>query len=144
MFDIFLSDASDAFFKNYIEAQYNSQGAAIRVAMCVVPAALFLIFRKRFAMGPREDLVWRNFSYAAFVMVVLLFVLPSSTVVDRLALYVLPLQLAVISRLPKLDFGFGVGRAAAVAYSSAVQFVWLNYAQNAQNWIPYQFYPLAT
>lgn len=143
MYDVFLSGATDSFFKNYIDAEYNSQGAQIRVAMSVVPAAIFLLMRKRFAMGKREDLLWRNFAYAAFALLALLLLLPSSTVVDRLALYILPLQLTVISRLPRLGFGFGIGRMAAISYCFAVQFVWLNYAQHASNWIPYRFYPLA-
>ena len=98
--------------------------------------------RKQFAMGPREDLLWRNFAYAAFLLLALLFVLPSSTVVDRLALYILPIQLVVISRLPRLGFGLGIGRMMAVGYSFAVLFVWLNYAVHADHWIPYRLFPV--
>lgn len=142
MYDIFLSGATDQYFKTYIDAEYNSQGAAIRVAMSVIPATLFLLMRKRFAMGLREERLWRNFAYAAFALLILLFVLPSSTVVDRLALYVLPLQLIVIARLPRLGFGVGVGRLMAVGFSFAVMFVWLNYAVYAIAWIPYRLYPI--
>ena len=142
LYDIFLSDAADTFFKAYVDAQYNSQGASIRVAMSVIPATLFLLMRKRFAMERREDIVWRNFAYAAFGLLLLLLVLPSSTVVDRLALYILPLQLAVVSRLPRLGFGFGFGRVVAIGYSFAVLYVWLNYAVHASHWIPYRFFPV--
>ena len=142
LYDIFLSGATDNYFKNYIDAEYNSQGATIRVAMSVIPATLFLLMRKRFAMSPREDLLWRNFAYAAFLLLALLFVLPSSTVVDRLALYILPIQLVVISRLPRLGFGLGIGRMMAVGYSFAVLFVWLNYAVHADHWIPYRLFPV--
>ena len=142
MYDIFLSGATDNFFKNYVDAEYNSQGATIRVAMSVIPAALFLLMRKRFAMGPREDLLWRNFAYAAFALLMLLFVLPSSTVVDRLALYILPIQLVIIARLPWLGFGIGIGRLMAVGFSFAVLFVWLNFAVHAAWWVPYRFFPV--
>ena len=141
-YDLFLSSATDDLFKNYVDAQYNSQGAAIRVAMSAIPASLFLLMRKRFAMNPREYIVWRNFAFASFALVALLLVLPSSTVVDRLALYILPIQLAIISRFPQLGFGSAFGRILAIGYSFAVLFVWLNFAVYATKWIPYQLYPV--
>ncbi len=142
LWDIFLSNATDAFFRVYVDQEYNSQGAAIRIAMTVIPATLFLLTRRRFSMARREYTIWRNFSFAAFTLLLLLFVLPSSTVVDRLALYILPLQLAIVARLPRLGFGVGLGRLVATSYCFAVQFVWLNYATYAIAWIPYQFYPI--
>jgi hypothetical protein len=62
--------------------------------------------------------------------------------VDRLALYILPLQLAVMSRVPGTVINSLSGRLVVIAYSFAVQFVWLNYAAHAEYWLPYRFYPL--
>jgi hypothetical protein len=76
-----------------------------------------------------------------FLLLVLLLVLPSSTAVDRLALYVMPLQVAVLSRFP-LAFGRRMGTFIVVLYSLAIEFVWLNFATHARFWIPYQVYPL--
>ena len=140
-YDLFLGDSMEQFVENYLDAQYSSQGAAIRVVMSVVPATLFLLFRKGFRFSPEEYLIWRNFSLAAFGLLLLLFVLPSSTAVDRLALYVMPLQLAVLSRVPGTIMNQLPGKVAIIAYSFAVQFVWLNYATHAQYWLPYQFFP---
>jgi hypothetical protein len=70
-----------------------------------------------------------------------LFVLPSSTAVDRMSLYIMPLQIAVLSRIPlALNSSFG-GRAVVLAYVALVEFVWLNFAQHARYWVPYQVYP---
>lgn len=140
-YDMFLGDSMEQFVENYIDAEYSSQGAAIRVVMSVVPAALFLLFRKGFRFSPEEHLIWRNFSLAAFGLLLLLFVLPSSTAVDRLALYVMPLQLAVLSRVPGTIMNQLPGKVTIIAYSFAVQFVWLNYATHAEYWLPYQFFP---
>ena len=71
----------------------------------------------------------------------LLLVVPSSTAVDRLALYVMPLQVAVLSRFP-LIFGWRLGTFIVVLYSLAIEFVWLNFATHARFWIQYQVYPL--
>lgn len=72
-------------------------------------------------------------------------VLPSSTAVDRVALYMIPPQLFVFSRLPDVLGGGKKVRpwvAAIVAYYALVLFVWLTFATHAQYWLPYQFYPL--
>jgi hypothetical protein len=87
--------------------------------------------------------MWRNFSLAAAVMMVLLAVLPSSTAVDRISLYLLPIQLAVIARLPALNRrNSSLTVMAVLVYVIAVQFVWLNYAQFSDSWVPYRLFPL--
>jgi hypothetical protein len=128
LYDFFLQDAMEGFVENYIEAEYSSEGAAIRVIMNLVPAMLLLLLRKRFPFSEQEYLIWRNFSLAAVGLAVLLAVLPSSTAVDRMALYIIPLQIAVLSRVPGSLMGPGFGKAAIIAYSAAVMFVWLNFA----------------
>ena len=146
LYYLFLSSSIDRLLENYVEQQYESEGAAVRVAMNIVPAALFIFFRKRFAMDEDESKLWRNFAWASFVALFMLYALGSSTVVDRLALYLIPLQLVVFSRLP-MAFG-SKGQAngqltlAVILYSALVQFVWLTSAANAEYWLPYRVYPL--
>jgi len=142
LYDMFLGDSMQQFVDNYIEAEYSSQGAAIRVVMSLVPAGIFFLFRDRFGFSLEERLMWRNFSLAAFGFLVLLLTLASSTAVDRLALYVMPLQLAVLSRVPGTIMKLTFGKLVILAYSFAVQFVWLNFAAHSEYWVPYRFYPL--
>ena len=141
-YDMFIGEAMEGFVENYIEREYSSQGAAIRVIMTVIPAFLFLVFRRRLQFPTQEDLIWRSFSFATFGLLVLLIVLPSSTAVDRLAIYVMPLQLAVLARIPGTLLSHGGGKLIIIIYSAAIQFVWLNFAVHAQWWVPYRFYPL--
>lgn len=122
----------------YVKTDLQSQGAAIRIAMCVVPALLYLsLWRRMRFEGPERDL-WRNFSIAAFALLVLLLIFPSSTVIDRLALYLLPLQVAVLARLPFVLNNKDQGAILLVIGFAAVLYVWLNYAANASAWIPYR------
>ena len=142
---LLLQDAVDALQTNYVEAQYESQGAALRLAMNAIPAVLFLIIRRRFVMSQADRAFWTWMSLAALGFVFLLIVSPSSTAVDRVALYWIPLQLFVLSRLPNA-LGSPNGRntmvvIGVVAYSAAVLFVWLVFASHAHAWLPYQFYP---
>ncbi len=145
LFTYLLQDSVEDLRTNYIEAAYQSSGAAIRVAMNAVPAVLFLMLRKRFQLRPEQRIFWTWMALGGIGFVVLLQVSPSSTAVDRVALYWIPLQLFVLSRLPnalgrpdKASPGWVYG---VVGYSAAVLFVWLFYAQTAFAWLPYQFYP---
>jgi hypothetical protein len=132
----------------YITHTYlESQGAAIRLAMNAPPGLAFLLFMRRFSNQRHERLIYGILSVIAFLSMALLFLYPeASTPLDRMALYVIPLQLFVLSRLPSA-FPDERGQPSAllllgvILFSAVVQFVWLNYAYNARDWVPYQFYP---
>ena len=141
-YNLFLEQTVGLYVSNYIESGYSSQGAAIRVALCVVPAVLFLIRSREFGLAQRERTVWRYFSMAALVAPVALALSPSSTAVDRIALYLLPLQVVVFSRLPRAYNLHGFGRFLVILYSAAILFGWLTFATHARYWIPYQITPL--
>lgn len=146
LFVSLLQESVDALMANYIEAEYESSGAAIRVAMNAIPAMLFLMFRKRMRLSQEALSFWTAMSWGALGFVVLLIVSPSSTAVDRLALYWIPLQLFVWTRIPDAMGKFGkrnpVWVGLVMAYSTAVLFVWLFFATHAYAWLPYRFYPL--
>jgi hypothetical protein len=142
LFDIFLADSMEQFVAGYLEREYSSQGAAIRIAMEVLAGGIFLFRRKEFGFPPHEDRIWYFFSVASFAALVALIVTPSSTAVDRLSLYLMPLQVVVLSRLPFVYASRRLGTAIVAFYCFAVQFVWLNFAAHAKYWVPYQFYPL--
>ena len=85
---------------------------------------------------------WRIMSLIALAMFAALLSTGFSTALDRMALYLIPLQLVVFSHLPDA-LGRANGRNTAIVfgiliYFAAIQFVWLNYANNAKRWLPYQ------
>lgn len=136
-----LQDRTDAFMHGYIATGYSSSGALIRVMMNAVPASLFLLFRRRFDLTDSQRAFANTMSVVALLFVVALAVSPSSTAVDRMALYIIPLQLFVLGRLP-----FALTRstndqwllvAGVVAYSAAVLGIWLTFADNSSAWVPY-------
>ena len=140
-YDLFLADSVEGFVQNYVEAEYSSQGALIRVVMNLVPAGLFFAFRRNLLFSPASESLWRYFALAALLMPILLVVLPSSTAVDRLALYLIPLQVAVLPRVKYLFRGKILGKFLVIFYSALVLFVWLNFAVHADHWLPYRIYP---
>lgn len=145
LYSYFLSEDVDRFMTVYVEAGYESEGAAIRVAMNLVPALIFLAWRDRFGLTDSQKRMWVYFSLAAVGTLGLLAALPSSTAVDRIALYLIPIQLFVLSRLPQAFPDKNRTNAqltmVVILYSAAIQFVWLNFANHAQYWVPYKFWP---
>ena len=147
LYFVFVSSQIDALVSGYIDAAYQSQGAFIRVGMNSVAAVAFLIWGKRFGLSKDDHNLWRNFTVATLACIPGLVLLSSSTVIDRLALYLLPLQMVVFSHLPGTFERNGRRNSEIVliliAYSAFIQFVWLNYAAHADEWLPYQMYPFA-
>ena len=145
LFILLLQEYVDTLVMGYIDAEYESSGAAVRIAMNAVPATLFLLFRRRFQLSPAQRTFWTWMALVALAFVALLYVSPSSTAVDRVALYWIPLQLFVWSRVPDAMGRPGgknlVWVYAVVGYSASVHFVWLFFATHAGGWLPYQFYP---
>ena len=142
LFDLFLAESMQLFVTNYMEQRYSSQGAIIRVAMELLAASIFLARRKQFGFPVGEDRMWFYFSLASFAALAALLVSPSSTAVDRLTLYLMPLQIVILSRVPFVYTTRYLAVSLVVAYCFAIQFVWLNFAVHAQYWLPYQVYPL--
>jgi hypothetical protein len=141
LYSVFLSNFINKFIKDYIETAYSSQGAGIRVAMNTVPAVIFFLNHRNMGLNNIETAVWRNFSLAAFALLALLWIVPSSTAIDRLALYVIPLQLAILPRAWKGRLEGRLGFVLVALYSALVQFAWLTFAVHSRFWVPYRFWP---
>ena len=144
LYYVFVADEIDRLLRNYVEAEYQSEGAGIRAAMNLVPALIYLAAQRHFGLDPVQRKLWQNFSWAALFTLAILAILSATTAVDRLALYLLPLQLFVLSRVPDAFRGGNRKNSqlllAVILYSALIQFVWLNYASHRVYWIPYQFY----
>ncbi len=143
----FVQEAINHLVRHYFGDKYQSSGAVFRIAMNAAPAVLFLMYRKRFRFQlTREQLtIWTWVALSALLLVVALYVSPSSTAIDRIALYWIPLQLFALSHLPNI-LGRRNGKnvvwvCVVVALSVMVLFVWLFFAPYSTFWLPYQFYP---
>jgi hypothetical protein len=140
-YHLFLSTSVGRLVTNYIDARYAAEGAGIRIAMNLVPAGLFLIRSRQLGFPERERRVWRNLALVACALLPMLYLLPSTAAVDRLALYIIPLQLAVLSRPRIAMVSERLGTVLIVFYAATVQFTWLTYAHHARFWVPYHFWP---
>ena len=140
LFQTFLAPSLEHLVAGYIDTQYSSSGAAIRVALVMLGGIVFLTYRGRLRFTDREAGLMRNLSFGGIGCLALLFALPSSTVVDRLALYLIPLELLVLARIPDVAVSDGVGKALVIGLAFAVLYVWLMHGSFSGAWIPYRNY----
>jgi len=145
IFILFLQESVDRLIAGYVSDGMESSGAFIRVSMNALPAGVFLFLRRRFALSESDRGFWTWMSFGALLFLPALALSPSSTAVDRVALYWIPIQIFVWSRLPQaVSIGPRLERLLrqfVIAYSLAVLLVWLLFGDHAFAWIPYRFYP---
>ena len=142
-YNLFLEKSVNLLVRNYLDSGYSSQGAAIRVGLSLIPAVLYLVRASQFGLARRERTVWRHFSIVALIAPLALVLSPSSTAVDRLALYLLPLQVVVLSRVPRAYRLSSMGTFLVIVYSAIILFGWLTFATHARYWVPYRLYPFS-
>ena len=101
-----------------------------------------LSMRPRFQLTHAHRLMWTWMALGSLALLILLLLSPATTALDRLALYLIPLQLFVISALPdalgissrvKAQW-LGVG----LVFYGLVHFIWLQFAAHAFAWLPYK------
>lgn len=140
-FYLFLAPKLDFLIYGYEDQAMQSQGAGIRVAMVFIPGVMMILFSGRdTSLGSLRNL-WLGLSYAALGCAVLLLLIKSSTLVDRLALYCIPLQLVVATRIHDwrlVNIRKTYLNLLVIILFGMVQFVWLNYALTASAWYPYK------
>lgn len=136
-----LQGSTDRLVTNYVNSDYQSSGATIRIAMNVLAAMLFLVFRKAFELSSPERLIWTILSAMAIGSVGALLYSTSSVGVDRLSLFIIPLQVFVYANLPSTRLARRASiltTLAILGYCCAVQYVYLAYGTFSYTWLPYR------
>ena len=118
---------------------YSPQGAFL-ISLTFIFAIIFLTNRKKFSLSPQDDEIWtalcgsRSFRYC---IVTFYF----AYLADRFALYLLPIQLYIGSRIPYARILGISGRdwnVSIVFICFIYLYIWLNYANNSSAWLPYR------
>jgi len=139
---LLLVESQEYLITVYYEQHLTSEGSGIRVVMNALPAALLLFFRRRLIPVTDDGRLWFWLAVISLAFIPLIGL--SSTAVDRIALYFMPIQLYVFSRIHWL-FNYRLYKTimvvSVVLIYGMVQWVWLNYANHASSWLPYQSFP---
>jgi len=136
----FMSGEEERLVKTYIESGMHSMGAYMRVLMNVMPAMLFLWYRKKWKqLWPESYMLWFLMAWASIIA---MFLLPvSTTAVDRMSLYFIPMQIAILTSFPVLLAGKispKITISLIIGYYGAMYFGWLMFAKWAPMWLPYR------
>jgi hypothetical protein len=142
LYDSFLGNSMDSFIQNYLGTKYASQGALIRIAMTSAAAGILLTNKQKLQFDSFEWKTWRNFSLCSLGTLACYPFFSSSTALDRVSLYLMPLQLAVFSRLGATSRNKTVTVLVILVYMAMVEGVWLLFAEHSRYWIPYRIYPI--
>ena len=134
----YLVEQADTFMLNYVQNPMDSAGGQIRVLMNLPPALIILANWKKWREKFDDRWFWTLLALIGVICLPLASI--ASTAVDRMALYLIPLQLVVWARLPVLAQPY-IGRTLVFHmvgfYYTAVMFTWLFYGAHASYWLPY-------
>jgi len=141
MVAVLIAETFEAKWHTYVEQQLESEGALIRVTMNFPPALVLLLLRKKLRLNDSKSRHWYWMAWTSLAAVIM--VKFASTAVDRLALYLLPLQMVVYARaylLFKERLYRSILSIGVLLFYAMVLFVWLNLGVHADAWLPYRFY----
>lgn len=130
------------FLDIYVEAEMQSSGAAVRLALGLVSAILYFLFIDRAGVLGERQRLWRYTGFLALLLLPVYLYSTSSTVVDRVAYFLLPFQLMTFGYLPYMvrrsPMAIYVVISGIIMFNFVIFFTWLYFADNANYWIPYR------
>lgn len=131
-------DLLEAQLTAYLDGELQSGGALLRVGMNAIPAAFLLSARNYFRDEPDQNLWWW---LAVMSLGSLLFVDTFSTLVDRLALYLAPIQMVVYTKLLTRVSGAwrGFWGSVLLGFYAISLAVWFSESTYAVCWVPYKW-----
>ena len=131
-------------FREYVlKDNWHSEGGMIRALMNAGPAVLLLMFHRQWRRSFGESRLW--FAIAGAVILLLVLTPFISTFSDRIAIYLIPIQIYVLSRVPLLFKNATLQGLSVISVSGLyvlVLYVWINYAEHAYYWVPYKGFGL--
>ena len=113
----------DRLYLYYVTHTYSSQGALVRLMMLLIPSLLLILWPHRFKFARSELMLWRVCAFLSMGLFLLYFFTDASTAVDRIALYMLPIQLVVFSSLPEF-FGKNGELQQWIIIGAVLYFFW--------------------
>ena len=96
-----IGERADVYQGRYIESENESLGAIFRVALTVITSGMFELYRRAYETEYPEDFqLMRAFSLFGLGVGLLFFI--STLAAHRMNYYVMPVQLVMLSRLPRI------------------------------------------
>lgn len=142
LFFVLLQEYLSTYWEVYTGLDVDSSGALIRILMVSLTSILFFLFRSRMNISNNCRAFWTAYCIGGFGLLILYFIVPSSTIVDRIGLFFLPVQLYIFSLLPDALGTYGKRNLfwtiLIIIYYWLVFLIWQNFATHSAEWFPYK------
>ena len=138
-----------AFVSSYIDSQIilylggggmESSGSYVRVSLNFTASIFYLLFRKELNLPINIRTIFDAIAGINSFLFLMLFIFPSTTVIDRFALFFTPMQIFMFSALPYIFKPFPLSAFIILIVYGAQLFLWLSFSVYASLWIPYNFW----
>ena len=120
----------------YVSQKIESFGALQHIALNAIPAIIYLIFIKKWNITYGKNNLISLLSYLSLLSLLGISLSSTSTAMDRLSLYLSPIQMLVYSSIPVV-FKNKFFSVIIVVMSLAILYAWLNYSNTAIDFLPY-------
>jgi hypothetical protein len=141
-----LASTFDTYLWRYGQHTIDSGGVVFRVAMNAVPALVLLAGGSSRFSPPDEEAFWRNLSILSLALAPALLLVTSTTSIDRLSLYAVPLQMLVLSGIPRQFSTTPETRIfpvmGIIAYCAMTLLVFFLLGTHARYYLPYRMVDL--
>lgn len=131
-----------AVFSLYFEGDIESSGALPRILIGTVAACAYFSMKNRWLIFQEREPLIRNMALLMIAMLPMFWIIPSTTVVDRMAILLVPFQCAIYAgfaaSLEEKPVVENVFTALVIGMYGALLIVWLLMATFAEYWIPYE------
>lgn len=124
-------------FEHYAQTEIESKGSIIRISLAIISIFFCIIYFERLVNMDNESTIFIYF-LLLFITILILNLLISSTIADRLNLYTIPFQIIIITKVIELFKNKLLLKHLIITPYFIYLFVWINYSSfSLDDWQPY-------
>tara|TARA_Y100001958_G_C21032648_1_gene405114 strand:- start:200 stop:814 length:615 start_codon:yes stop_codon:yes gene_type:complete len=120
---------------------YESKGTLMRLIFLLIPSGIFLIYHKAFSTST-EKKVYQLISFGAIFLSIGYFVGVPTTFLDRIALYLIPINVLVFSNISVIMFRIKQKYFVGTLFNISLAFIylstWLIFSNHSSSFMPYK------
>ena len=132
----------DIVLQHFLIVEYaTSAGVFHRLFLNLFAAIIFLITYKKWEINNSEKRLYTMFVIFTFILLVSAFF--NSIIVDRIAIYLIPIQLLILTNATNLinnNFIKNIYILSLLYFYFLVLYIWLNLGHYSIYWVPYRNY----
>jgi hypothetical protein len=137
---ILLESYFNEMINNYILDDLSSPGAIYRLLLNFISVLIFLIFINKKKLCTNYKILFYFFSFNSLVLIILVNLSFATTAIDRIALYLNPIQILIINKFLITNFSANNRKIISTAFFIiyfVFMYTWFNFSNYSSDWIPY-------